>query len=84
MRDLERDLAGLDSIDPNLHPRQVLARRNSLNLLISELRQEISEYDRLKSGQVTQFDLNSIQYLPVVMIKARIAKRGIDRTCCCK
>jgi HTH-type transcriptional regulator / antitoxin HipB len=74
LRDLERDLAMLDSTDPNLHPRQVLARRNSLNLLISELRQEISEYEQLKSGQVTQFDLNSIQDLPVVMIKARIAK----------
>jgi HTH-type transcriptional regulator/antitoxin HigA len=74
LRDLEQDLANLNSTDSHLHPRQILARHNSLNLLISELRQEIAEYEELRSGQVTQFDLNSIQDLPLVMIKARIAK----------
>jgi HTH-type transcriptional regulator / antitoxin HipB len=73
LRDLERDLTQLDAPDSNLHPRQVLARRNSLNLLIDELRQEIAEYVQLKSGGVRQFSFNSIQDLPVVMIKARIA-----------
>jgi HTH-type transcriptional regulator / antitoxin HipB len=73
LRDLERDLTQLDALEPNLHPRQVLARRNSLNLLIDELRQEIAEYVQLKSGGVRQFSFNSIQDLPVVMIKARIA-----------
>jgi hypothetical protein len=46
---LESDLAALNLPNPDLHPHQILARRNSLNLLISELREEISEYDRLKS-----------------------------------
>jgi HTH-type transcriptional regulator / antitoxin HipB len=73
LRDLEKDLAQLDPPDPSLHPRKILARRNSLNILITELRQEIAEYQQLRSGQVTQFALNSIQELPIVMIKARIA-----------
>ena len=73
LRDLEADLAQLDVPDANLHPRQILARRNSLNLLINELRQEIAEYVQLKSGGITQFAFDSIQDLPVVMIKARIA-----------
>jgi HTH-type transcriptional regulator / antitoxin HipB len=73
LRDLEKDLAQLDAPDPSLHPRKVLARRNSLNILITELRQEIADYEQLRSGQVTQFALNSIQELPTVMIKARIA-----------
>jgi HTH-type transcriptional regulator / antitoxin HipB len=73
LRDLEKDLAQLDPPDPSLHPRKILARRNSLNILITELRQEITEYQQLRSGQVTQFALNSIQELPIVMIKARIA-----------
>lgn len=73
LRELERDLAQLDAPDPHLHPRQVLARRNSLNLLIGEMRQELLEYDRLKSGSVKEFAFDSLQDLPVVMIKARIA-----------
>ncbi len=74
LRDLETDLTQLDTPDPSLHPRQVLARRNSLMILINELGQEIAEYSQLKSGRVTQFPFNSIEDLPVVMIKARIAK----------
>ena len=78
LRDLELDLSQLDVPDPILHPRLVLGRRNSLNLLINELRQEILEYDRLKSGRVTEFAFNSIQDLPMVMIQARIA-RGLTQ-----
>ena len=55
-----------------MHPRQILARRNSLSILIDELQQEIVEYEHLKSGQITNFPLDSIKDLPVVMIKARI------------
>ena len=73
LRALEIDLTQLDVPDPSLHPRQVLGRRNSLSLLISELRQEVLEYEQLKSGRVTEFRFNSIQDLPMVMIKARIA-----------
>jgi HTH-type transcriptional regulator / antitoxin HipB len=72
LRALEQDLVLLDSPDPGLHPRQILARRNSLAILISELQQETLEYEQLKSGQITNFSLNSIKDLPVVMIKARI------------
>ena len=56
-----------------MHPRLILARKNSLNILIGELEQEIAEYDRLKSGQITKFPIESLQDLPNVMIKARIA-----------
>lgn len=51
----------------------MLARKNSLGILIGELEQEIVEYDRLKSGQVTQFPIESLQDLPRVAIAARIA-----------
>lgn len=61
LRDLQLDLATLD-LPSDLHPRQMLGRKNSLNILIGELEQEIAEYvgvaaprgNRLKSGQVTQ------------------------------
>jgi HTH-type transcriptional regulator / antitoxin HipB len=73
LRDLEKDLDRLNSPDPDLHPRKILARQNSLKILIGELQQEVMEYEQLKSGQITQFPLHSIQDLPMVMIKARIA-----------
>jgi HTH-type transcriptional regulator / antitoxin HipB len=73
LRDLLLDRAALDLPDFDLHPRLILARKNSLNILIGELEQEIAEYDRLKSGQITKFPIESLQDLPNVMIKARIA-----------
>lgn len=73
LRGLEQDLATVESSDSDLHPRKILSRKNSLNILIGELQQEIAEYDRLKSGQVTNFPIDSLQDLPLVMIKARIA-----------
>lgn len=42
-------------------------------MTINDLKQEIAEYDRLKSGQITKFPIESLQDLPLVMIKARIA-----------
>ncbi len=72
LRDLQIDRATLD-LPSELHPRQLLARKNSLGILIGELEREIVEYDRLKSGQITQFPIESLQDLPRVMIEARIA-----------
>lgn len=73
LRDLKLDRAALDLPDSDLHPRLMLARKNSLNILIKELEQEIAEYDRLKSGQINKWPIESLQDLPNVMIKARIA-----------
>ena len=44
LRDLLLDRAALDLPDSDLHPRLILARKNSLNILIGELEQEIAEY----------------------------------------
>jgi HTH-type transcriptional regulator / antitoxin HipB len=73
LRDLKLDRAALDLPDFDLHPRLILARKNSLDILIGELEQEIAEYDRLKSGQIDKWPIESLQDLPNVMIKARIA-----------
>jgi NOL1/NOP2/fmu family ribosome biogenesis protein len=43
LRDLQLDRATLD-LPSDLHPRQVLARKNSLGILIGELDREIVEY----------------------------------------
>jgi HTH-type transcriptional regulator / antitoxin HipB len=44
LRDLTLDRSALDVPDSDLHPRLILARKNSLNILIGELEQEIAEY----------------------------------------
>jgi HTH-type transcriptional regulator / antitoxin HipB len=44
LRDLLLDRAALNLPDSDLHPRLMLARKNSLNILIGELEQEIAEY----------------------------------------
>jgi hypothetical protein len=49
LRNLQLDLATLD-LPSDLHPRQMLARKNSLGILIGELEREITGYERLKSG----------------------------------
>ena len=73
LREFEQQLAALDPEDPNLHPRQVIGWRNSYNLTIRELKQEIAEYEQLKSGNILTFGLGSLRDLPTTLIKARIA-----------
>jgi hypothetical protein len=52
LQELERDLAELERDDLNLDPRQILARRNSLSVLIAELKQEILAFELLQSGSL--------------------------------
>ena len=73
LREFEQQLAALDPEDPNLHPRQVIGWRNSYNLTIRELKQELAEYEQLKSGDILTFGLASLRDLPPTLIKARIA-----------
>jgi HTH-type transcriptional regulator / antitoxin HipB len=73
LKEFERDLAALDPQDPNLHPRQIVGWTNSYNLTIRQLKQEIAEYEKLKSGNILTFVLGSLNDLPTTLIKARIA-----------
>jgi HTH-type transcriptional regulator / antitoxin HipB len=73
LREFEQELAAINPQDPNLHPRQIVGWMNSLNLTIRQLKQEIVEYEQLKSGNRSTFILNSLSDLPTVLIEARIA-----------
>jgi HTH-type transcriptional regulator / antitoxin HipB len=73
LREFEQELAALNPQDPNIHPRQIIGWTNSLNIIIGELKQEVAEYEQLKSGNVLTFALGSIEDLPTTLIKARIA-----------
>jgi HTH-type transcriptional regulator / antitoxin HipB len=70
---LENPDGSLASPDPNLHPRQIVGWTNSYNLTIRQLKQEIAEYEQLKSGKISTFILGSIFDLPTTSIEARIS-----------
>jgi HTH-type transcriptional regulator / antitoxin HipB len=73
LKEFEQELAAIDPQDPNLHPRQIVGWTNSYNLSILQLKQEIAEYELLKSGNIFTFVLGSLNDLPTTLIKARIA-----------
>ncbi|WP_310426542.1 helix-turn-helix transcriptional regulator [Chamaesiphon sp. VAR_48_metabat_135_sub] len=73
LREFERDLASLDPPDPSLHTRQVVGWTNSYKLTIRQLKQELAEYEQLKSGNIVTFVLGSLNDLPTTLIKARIS-----------
>jgi HTH-type transcriptional regulator / antitoxin HipB len=73
LREFEQQLADLEEPDPNLHPRQIIGWTNSYNLTIRQLKQELAEYEQLKSGNILTFVLGSLNDLPTTLIKARIS-----------
>jgi HTH-type transcriptional regulator / antitoxin HipB len=52
LREFEQQLADLEEPDPNLHSRQIIGWTNSYNLKIRQLKQELAEYEQLKSGNI--------------------------------
>ena len=56
-----------------VHPLLWKAQRDALQSQLSELREELEEYEALKSGQQAVLELNSLEELPSALIKARIA-----------
>ncbi|WP_309735158.1 helix-turn-helix transcriptional regulator [Chamaesiphon sp. OTE_75_metabat_556] len=73
LKELEQASTNIDRADPSLHPRQVLSQINSYEQLIKGLKQELAEYEELKSGQIKTLQLASLAELPIALIKARIA-----------
>ncbi|MGF0524145.1 helix-turn-helix domain-containing protein [Agrobacterium pusense] len=55
------------------------AQRRSLEELSDALRTELTEYDELKSGKVSELTVGTLADLPKTLIKARIA-RGLNQS----
>ncbi|MDO8673148.1 MAG: helix-turn-helix transcriptional regulator [Dehalococcoidia bacterium] len=56
-------------IEPRIHQ----AMREGMESQLQELREQIGEYEALRSGQVTVLELDSLKDLPEALIRARIA-----------
>ncbi|MGH2749405.1 MAG: helix-turn-helix domain-containing protein [Actinomycetota bacterium] len=74
----ERALLQLDRTDGEIHPRIRQAQRAATKSQLQELRRDLSEYEALKAGEVTDFSIESLTDLPRVLIQARIA-RGLTQ-----
>jgi HTH-type transcriptional regulator / antitoxin HipB len=73
LKELEQASVNIELEDPSLHPRQILSQKNSYNKIIGTLKQDLAEYEELKSGQIAVFQIESFNDLPAALIKARIA-----------
>ena len=56
-----------------VHPRLVQAEREAIKGQLAILREELEEYEQLKSASVSDIVVSSIDELPEGLIKARIA-----------
>src|SRR6202012_4863103 len=71
--------ASLEALDggslntTDLHPLVRRAQRDAVAGQLQTLEEEIGEYERLKSGEVTRFEVDALAGLPDALIKARIA-----------
>ena len=57
----------------DVHPRLLQAEREAMESQLAELQAEISEYERLKSADISIISINSFDELADGLIKARIA-----------
>ncbi|HEX4496457.1 MAG TPA: helix-turn-helix transcriptional regulator [Thermoanaerobaculia bacterium] len=64
---------GASEATAGLHPLIQKAQRDALLSQLDELREQITEYEALKSGQQAVISLNSLEELPRALIQARIA-----------
>jgi len=69
----EEALAQSDESISDLDPRLRRAMREGLESQLEELREQLAEYEALRTGRVTVLELSSLKELPEALIRARIA-----------
>ena len=62
-----------------LHPRALKAMRDGAESQLQDLRDEIAEYETLRSGDVTSLEANSILELTTALVKARIVRNWTQK-----
>ncbi len=67
--------AGVDEISGTRHPRAAQALRDQYDSQIEELSADLADYERLRHGEVTVLELQSLGELPDALIRARAAAR---------
>lgn len=78
--DFERALADLAGRPPvkNVTPRLARAQREAIDSQLVDLRDEVADYENLKTGKDAIVHVEGVLDIPIVLIKARIA-RGLTQ-----
>jgi HTH-type transcriptional regulator/antitoxin HigA len=74
LKKLQESLPGGDASRQKLDLRLRAAAREGLQSQIDELQEQIAEYERLKASSVSDLKLRSLDELPSVLLKARVAQ----------
>lgn len=79
IRLFESAIADLDSQKnpKGMDDRFLEVQRNATQSQLQELNADVQEYEALKSGQIAIFETSSLDDLPLLLVKARIA-RGVN------
>lgn len=72
-REFGEALARLDTVEAHRSPDIRRVMREAMESQLEDLREELSEYEALRSGKVGVLELASLAELPEALIRARIA-----------
>jgi HTH-type transcriptional regulator / antitoxin HigA len=67
-----------EPVPPGMDRRFANIQRRALKSQLEEMTSDVEEYEALKAGKVTEFEAQSLNELPVLLVKARIA-RGLTQ-----
>ena len=73
-----RELDGETAEGLGLHPLLFKAKKDAVRSQLSDLEEELRDYERLKSGEFEFGRLDSVADVPMLLIRARIA-RGLSQ-----
>jgi ribosome-binding protein aMBF1 (putative translation factor) len=72
-RDFEEALERLDVTESHRSPEARELMRAAMDSQLTELREQLAEYDALREGKLEVLELDSLEQLPEALIRARIA-----------
>ena|SRR5215216_2795990 len=78
INELEKSLIDFESQQSALHPVKFKAGKSAFNGLIKELQVQLEHYNALVNGKITEIKDKDINFLPTLLISARIAQ-GISQ-----
>lgn len=78
IREFEAAIAAIDrvGVPPEIDSRFAVVQKNAVQSQIDELNRDVQEYEALRAGHLTSFEAQSLDELPTLLVKARIA-RGV-------
>lgn len=79
LRQFEEAIANLETERGTKHTKLAQLQLDAVRSQADDLRAELDEYDRLRSGEVSTFEASSLEELATLLIKARIARGWSQR-----